>query len=86
MKANGRTIPRGRGEFAEVREAELRCVVVSGDNDYREVERPVERAWELLDGDPKARLLDLGDGTYMVVRRPWPLWYVLTRVPGGETS
>lgn len=83
MKAKIRTVPRGQKEFAKLREAGLRCVVVQQENDWREVEQPVERAWALLDRDPKAKLLDLGDGTYKVERRPWPLWYLLTRAAGA---
>lgn len=76
-----RVIPRNRREFAEVRERALTCVVVSRDNDYREVERPVEFAWSWLDEDPKVRLLDLGDGTLKVERRPRPMWCLLRPAP-----
>ncbi|MEX5635770.1 hypothetical protein [Parafrankia sp. FMc2] len=81
-----RVIARNRKEFAEVRDRELACVVVSQDNDWREVPRSPESAWSLLDGDPKARLLDLGGGAYKVERRPQPLWYLLWLVPAEADS
>ncbi len=76
-----RVIPRNRKEFAEVRGRALTCVVVSRDSDYREIPREPASAWSWLNEDPKARLLDLGDGTYKIERRPRPMWYLLRPVP-----
>lgn len=81
-RAVSRIIPRNRKEFAKVQSMTFQCFVVSRDNNYRPVERPASQAWELLDGDPKARLLDLGGGKYKVERRPRPMWYELTRTAG----
>lgn len=74
-----RTIPRSHRKFAEIRSMPLTCVVISRDNDNRPVPRDPADAFDLLDSDPKAKLLDLGDGSYRVDRRPWPLWYELRR-------
>lgn len=76
-----RVIARNRKEFTEIRGRELACVVVSRDNDWREVPRSPESAWSLLDEDPKAKLLDLGGGAYKIERSPRPLWYLLWSVP-----
>ncbi len=84
--AKPRVIPRNRKEFAEIRGRAFTCVIVSRDNDWREVPRDPEFAWNLLDQDPKAKLLNLGDGTYKVDRRPRPLWYLLRPVAVGEAT
>ena len=78
--AKPRTVPRNHRLFTELRNSPLTCVVISRDNDYRPIEKDPADAWDMLDRDPKAKLLDLGDGTYKVERRPWPMHYELTTI------
>ena len=72
-----RVIPRSNRRFTEIRNTPLTCVVISSDNGNRPVAKDPADAWDMLDRDPKAKLLDLGGGTYRVERRPWPIWYEL---------
>ena len=67
-----RVVPRNHRRFEEIRHSRLTCVVVSRDSGYRHIPREPAEAFEFLDRDPKAKLLDLGDGRYRIERRPWP--------------
>jgi hypothetical protein len=79
-------IRRNTKRFAEVRQLDLACVVISRDNDFREVPRDPESAWKLLDEDRRAQLLDLGNGTFKVERRPRPMWFLLRPVEAAEEA
>jgi len=79
-------IRRNSKRFAEVRAMPLDGVVVSRDNDWREVPRETAFAWALLDEDKRAQLLDLGDGTFKVERRPRPMWFLLRPAEAAEVA
>ncbi|ONH62313.1 hypothetical protein CcI49_02745 [Frankia sp. CcI49] len=85
-----RVIPRNRLEFSEIKafalSGAMTCVVQSRDSDYREIPRTPESAWSWLDEDPKARLLDLGDGVYKIERLPRPMWYLLRPKPAEDEA